>query len=92
MINADPSIVSQIMQLPNTLIGLCDAGAHIAQHCDAGLPSYVLGECVRDRGIMTLQEGVRRLTSEIADFIDLPTRGRIAPATPPTSSFSIRPR
>jgi len=77
VINADPSIVSQIMQLPNTLIGLSDAGAHIAQHCDAGLPSYVLGECVRDRGIMTLEEGVRRLTSEIADFIDLPTRGRV---------------
>jgi N-acyl-D-aspartate/D-glutamate deacylase len=77
VINADQSIVSQIMQLPNTLIGLSDAGAHIAQHCDAGLPSYVLGDCVRERGMLTLEAGVRRLTSEIADFLDMPTRGRI---------------
>jgi N-acyl-D-amino-acid deacylase len=77
VINADQDIVNQIMQLPNTLIGLSDAGAHVAQHCDAGLPSYVLSECVRERGIMTLEGAVKRLTSEVADFIDLPTRGRI---------------
>jgi N-acyl-D-aspartate/D-glutamate deacylase len=77
VINADTAIVDQIMRLPNTLIGLSDAGAHVAQHCDAGLPSYVLGECIRERGVMSLEAGVRRLTSEIADFIDLPTRGRI---------------
>jgi N-acyl-D-amino-acid deacylase len=77
VINADTAIVDQIMQLPNTLIGLSDAGAHVAQHCDAGLPSYVLGECIRERGVMSLEAGVRRLTSEIADFIELPTRGRI---------------
>jgi N-acyl-D-aspartate/D-glutamate deacylase len=37
----------------------------------------VLGECVRERGIMTLEKGVQRLTAEIADFLELPTRGRI---------------
>lgn len=77
VINADPAIVDRIMRLPNTLIGLSDAGAHVAQHCDAGLPTYVLGDTVRERGTLTLEEGVRRLTSEIADFLDLRRLGRI---------------
>jgi N-acyl-D-amino-acid deacylase len=65
--------------MPNTLVGLSDAGAHVAQHCDAGLPSYLLAEWVRERGTLTLENGVRRLTSEIADFMDLDAKGRIEP-------------
>jgi N-acyl-D-amino-acid deacylase len=68
VINVNKEIVHKILQLPNTLIGLSDAGAHVAQHCDAGLPSYLLSEWVRERGTLTLEEGVRRLTSELADY------------------------
>ena len=46
VINVNPDVVSRILQLPNTLIGLSDAGAHVAQHCDAGLTSYLLHEWV----------------------------------------------
>jgi N-acyl-D-amino-acid deacylase len=79
VINVNKEIVHKILQLPNTLIGLSDAGAHVAQHCDAGLPSYLLSEWVRERGTLTLEEGVRRLTSELADFMNLRTKGRIKP-------------
>ena len=77
VINVNKDIVEKIMRLPNTLVGLSDAGAHVAQHCDAGLPSYLLAEWVRERGTLTLENGVRRLTSEIADFLDLGSKGRI---------------
>jgi len=77
VINVNKDIVHKLMQLPNTLIGLSDAGAHVAQHCDAGLPSYLLSEWVRERHTLTLEDGVRRLTSELADFMDLKTKGRI---------------
>ena len=77
VINVNKDIVEKIMRLPNTLVGLSDAGAHVAQHCDAGLPSYLLSEWVRERGTLTLENGVRRLTSEIADFLDLGSKGRI---------------
>jgi N-acyl-D-aspartate/D-glutamate deacylase len=77
VINVNKDIVEKIMRLPNTLVGLSDAGAHVAQHCDAGLPSYLLSEWVRERGTLTLENGVRRLTSEIADFLDLGDKGRI---------------
>jgi N-acyl-D-amino-acid deacylase len=79
VINVNKDVVHKLLQLPNTLIGLSDAGAHVAQHCDAGLPSYLLAEWVRERRALTLEEGVRRLTSEAADFLGLGTRGRIKP-------------
>jgi N-acyl-D-amino-acid deacylase len=79
VINVNPDVVSRLLKLPNTLIGLSDAGAHVAQHCDAGLTSYLLHEWVHRRGALTLEEGVRRLTSELADFLELPAKGRLAP-------------
>jgi N-acyl-D-amino-acid deacylase len=79
VINVNKDIVHKLLQLPNTLIGLSDAGAHVAQHCDAGLSSYLLSEWVRERGALTLEEGVRRLTSEPADFLGLSSRGLIKP-------------
>ncbi len=79
VINVNPDVVSRILKLPNTLIGLSDAGAHVAQHCDAGLTSYLLHEWVHRRGVLTLEEAVRRLTSELADFLELRTKGRLAP-------------
>lgn len=78
IINADEKAVGQIMNLPNVLIGLSDAGAHVDQHCEAGVPTYMLGEWVRKRQFLTLEEGVRRMTSNLADFLDLRTKGRIA--------------
>jgi len=39
----------------------------------------VLGRYVRERGILTLAEAVRRMTAATASAFDLPARGRIAP-------------
>ena len=79
IINSDPEAVGEIMTLPNVLIGLSDAGAHVDQHCEAGVPTYILGEWVRQRQFLSLEEGVRRVTSELADFLDLSTKGRLVP-------------
>lgn len=78
IINADPEAVGGLLTLPNVLIGLSDAGAHVDQHCEAGVPTYVLHEWVQKRQVLTLEEGVRRITSELADFLDLKTKGRVA--------------
>ena len=79
IINSDPDAVGQLLTLPNVLIGLSDAGAHVDQHCEAGVPTYILHEWVRKRQVLSLEEGVRRITSELADFLGLKTKGRIAP-------------
>jgi N-acyl-D-amino-acid deacylase len=45
--------------------------------CDAILPLDFLAHWVRDRGICSPEEGIRRLTGELADVIGLDRRGRI---------------
>ena len=78
VINTNPDEVRELITHPDCLIGLSDAGAHVDQHCDAGVPTYLLGEWVRERQAMPLEEGVRRLTSEPARFLNQPRKGRIA--------------
>ena len=78
VINTNPDEVRELITHPGVLLGLSDAGAHVDQHCDAGLPTYLLSEWVRKRQAMTLEEGVRRLTSEPAAFLGVPQKGRIA--------------
>ena len=78
VINTNPDEVQELITHPGVLIGLSDAGAHVDQHCDAGVPTYLLGEWVRKRQAMSLEEGVRRFTSEPAAFLNHATKGRIA--------------
>lgn len=79
VINTNPDEVRELITHPDVLIGLSDAGAHVDQHCDAGVPTYLLSEWVRKRQALTLEEGVRRLTAEPSAFLGQPTKGRIAP-------------
>ena len=51
-------------------MGLSDAGAHISQICDAVMPTDFLANWVRDRDVMSLEAGVRKLSGEIADVVD----------------------
>ena len=60
------------------MIGLSDGGAHLNMLCDAGYSTHMLQRWVRETGALTLEEGVRRLTSEPADFFGIHNRGRIA--------------
>ncbi|HVX19801.1 MAG TPA: amidohydrolase family protein [Acidimicrobiales bacterium] len=61
------------------LLGLSDAGAHAAQLCDADAPTYLLGHWWRERGAISLEDAVWRLTAQPADLFGLRGRGRIAP-------------
>jgi N-acyl-D-aspartate/D-glutamate deacylase len=57
------------------MIGLSDGGAHVDMLCDAGYATYLLGRWVREYQVLSLEEGVRRLTSVPADFFGIPKRG-----------------
>jgi N-acyl-D-aspartate/D-glutamate deacylase len=60
------------------VLGGSDAGAHVDIMCHANYPSVVLGELVRERGLFTLEDGVRRMTDVPASLFGLRDRGRIA--------------
>ncbi len=62
-----------------TLIGLSDGGAHVGILCNAGYTTEMLGDLVRERGLLSLELAVKRITSEPADFFGLGDRGRLLP-------------
>lgn len=59
------------------VLGGSDAGAHVDLMCHANYPSVVLGEVVRDRGLLTIEEAVRMMTSVPAGLYGLRDRGTI---------------
>src|SRR5882762_5008063 len=67
----------EILQNRDMLLGLGDGGAHLDMLCDSGYPTYVLGTWVRERNVLTLEEAVRRMTSDPADFFGIRDRGRL---------------
>ena len=56
--------MKEILANPDILIGLGDGGAHVDMLCDSGYPTYLLGTWVREHQVLTLEQGVRRLTSD----------------------------
>jgi len=71
--------MAELLNDPSILLGLGDGGAHLDMLCDSGYPTYVLGTWVRERKVLTLEEAVRRMTSDPADFFGIRDRGRLAP-------------
>jgi N-acyl-D-aspartate/D-glutamate deacylase len=71
--------MAEILNDRSVLVALGDGGAHVDMLCDAGYPTYLLGTWVRERQALTLEEGVRRLTSDPADCFGIRDRGRLAP-------------
>ena len=64
---------------PVITLGLADAGAHVGQIMDSSQPTFLLTHWVRDRGRWTLEEAIRRLTSDTADLFGITDRGRLVP-------------
>ena len=69
--------MTEILRNKDMLLGLGDGGAHLDMLCDSGYPTYVLGTWVRERRVLTLEEAVRRMTSDPADFFGIRDRGRV---------------
>jgi N-acyl-D-amino-acid deacylase len=77
--NDEDGPVIDLMTQPGVVFGQSDAGAHVAQLCDANMPTELLAHWVRDRGALTLEHAVHKLTAELADVYGLADRGRIVP-------------
>lgn len=80
--NHDENEVEPLLKSACTVVGLSDAGAHASQLCDACLPTYLLGHWVREKGVFSLEEGVRMLTSRPAEVFGLVDRGHLGLGAP----------
>jgi N-acyl-D-amino-acid deacylase len=76
--NTDVGEIAKLLNVEGAVFGLSDAGAHPGQTCDAVLPTDMLGNWVRGRGVMPLEVAVHKLTEEPARLLGLGQRGRIA--------------
>jgi N-acyl-D-aspartate/D-glutamate deacylase len=63
---------------PRVMLGGSDAGAHLDLMCHANYPTVVLGQVVRDRGLLTLEEAVSMMTDRPARLYGLRHRGQVA--------------
>jgi N-acyl-D-aspartate/D-glutamate deacylase len=77
--NSDRRQIADMLRDPRSMIGLSDGGAHVDMLYEAGYPTYLLSHWVREQQVLTLEQAVRRVTSEPAAFFGLHDRGAIAP-------------
>ncbi|MEM8768911.1 MAG: amidohydrolase family protein [Pseudomonadota bacterium] len=74
------SVMEEMIQHPDTTIGLSDAGAHVNLIFDAVNPTYQIAHWVRDRTRgprMPIELMVHKQTLRNADLFGLPDRGSI---------------
>ena len=55
--------------------GLGDVGAHVSQIMDGGWASFILSHYVRETGVFTLPQAIKRMTADPAAVIGLKDRG-----------------
>jgi N-acyl-D-aspartate/D-glutamate deacylase len=75
----DDAGVAPLLKHPAGVVALSDAGAHLIYFCDAGFGLHFLAHWVRETATFSLEEGVRRLTSDPARRYRIPRRGSIEP-------------
>ncbi|NQW94033.1 MAG: amidohydrolase family protein [Polaromonas sp.] len=77
LLNSDTEAVGRMLNHPNSVVSLSDAGTHLTFFNDAGFGLHLLGHWVRDLKAMSLPEGIRRLTSQPASIFGITDRGFI---------------
>ena len=69
---------TEIWQDDRVVLGGSDAGAHLDLLCHANYATVVLGEVVRERQLLTIEQAVRLMTDVQARLYGLTGRGRVA--------------
>ncbi|MCH7789453.1 MAG: amidohydrolase family protein [Acidobacteria bacterium] len=77
VMNEDFAAIGELLSTRTTVIGLADAGAHATQIMDASQATFFLSHWVRDKKAISIEEGVRRITSDTADLVGFAHRGTL---------------
>src|ERR671923_1095852 len=77
--NGDEEAVAEIIRSPYVLVGQYDAGAHLIYDAGFGYATRLLGYWVREKNVMSLEDGVRKLTFMVASIFGLHDRGLLRP-------------
>jgi N-acyl-D-aspartate/D-glutamate deacylase len=77
IMNNDEAMVGKLLRHPAAVLALSDAGAHVDTLADQGFTSTLLSHWVREKKVLSLEEGIRLLTTVPADLYGLTERGRL---------------
>ncbi len=75
----DPEHMAELLADEGTLVGASDAGAHVLLFCGAGDTSLLLTRHVRERGDLTVEAAVHKLTGQAASAFGIRDRGVVSP-------------
>jgi N-acyl-D-aspartate/D-glutamate deacylase len=78
-VNSDETAMKTLLTSPHTLIGQSDGGAHVVFRTDYSYSTYLLAHWVRERGIMSLEDAIHKLTFIPATLFGLYDRGMVQP-------------
>ncbi|MEZ5598271.1 MAG: amidohydrolase family protein [Pseudomonadales bacterium] len=78
-LNQSMDAIEAMLTNPTVAMGLADSGAHVGQIMDASSPTWLLSYWVNKRGLFTLEEAVRRWTSDTAELFGIRERGQVRP-------------
>ena len=76
--NQSSEVVLSLLSHPDSVVTFSDSGAHVSQIADFSLHTHFLSHWVRGQAKFSLEEAVRRITSEIAIGWGLTDRGVLA--------------
>ena len=77
VLNQDMEAAAEMLTKSYVTLGLADAGAHTKQIMDASQPTFFLTHWVREKEMFSLEEGIRKMTSDTADLFGIQNRGRL---------------
>jgi len=75
ILNQDFPVIAEMLTDPLMMLGLADSGAHVGQILDASQPTFFLSYWIRERGLMSVGQGVRQLTGRPAELFGFAERG-----------------
>jgi N-acyl-D-aspartate/D-glutamate deacylase len=78
-LNQSLDAVAEMLGNATVVMGLADAGAHVGQIMDASQPTFFLTYWVREKGLCSVEEAVRRLTTDTASLFGVRDRGVLRP-------------
>jgi N-acyl-D-amino-acid deacylase len=78
-VNPVEDAMGEIVRSPYTIVGQSDAGAHVQYLSNFGVCTTLLGEYVRERQLLSLEEAVRELTFNVASVFGIKDRGLVWP-------------